>query len=160
VQGPKEFHGFHAGVYVVAVEISFKTFVIVVFKWRFEIACPTSKNHVFMYDPIFVPAELMLEEAKIPVWRPTPMAQAFAHEVVVSRDKVAVMIIVRLREYGNHIFSQGRRHSLIRVEKQNPLISEREVVQGPVFLAGKIVESSLNDAGPHLPGYIDGCVIT
>src|SRR5437763_9574665 len=86
----------------------------------------------------------MAEEPQVPVWV-VGMTQPFPHEHEMAVDPVAGDITCfrdRLRE----LLRGFRRQSFVRVENEDPVMAERQVLERPVFfLRPGAVELELHD---------------
>ena len=101
---------------------------------------------------LFITAQPVFEEPQVPVWV-IGMLQPFAHEAEPPVDPIACHRMIRLRHDPTKLFLALRRHHLIRIEDENPVMLERQVLQRPVFfLRPDAIERELHDLCPKPRG--------
>ncbi len=84
---------------------------------------------------LFVSSESMLEESKVPIGK-VGMLERFAQEEIPAVDPITGMSRIRVLNDLPYFLLRFGRQAFVCIEDENPLVFERQVVEGPVFLFG------------------------
>src|SRR5579871_6736073 len=90
IENPADLDCFHPGIVVMAIEPAIESFEVIMLQRIFQIAGSAFHYDMFVNDTFLVAALAVTKQPQLPVWVHSGMANPMTHEIILTRDVVAV----------------------------------------------------------------------